>query len=77
MMRKEIEPMNNSDIIRNKLKFDATISNAKASIEVTKELGLFNKYIWQSVNNKSKIHRFKSLSHLLSLTRESKLMSNS
>lgn len=41
-----------SGIIRNKLKIASTIKNAKAFLEVQKEFGSFDKYIWQFVNNK-------------------------
>ncbi len=39
-------------IIRNKLKINATISNAKAFIEIQNEFGSFSKYIWAFVDNK-------------------------
>lgn len=39
----------NPAIIRNKLKIAATVSNAKAFLEVQKEFGSFDKYIWQFV----------------------------
>ncbi len=68
------ELMNNSDIIRNKLKINAAISNAKAYINVQKEFGSFDKYIWQFVNYTPIIHKFKALSELPSTTSESELM---
>ncbi|MBO6827993.1 MULTISPECIES: DNA-3-methyladenine glycosylase I [unclassified Allomuricauda] len=37
-------------IIRNKLKVNATISNAKAFMEIQKEFGSFNTYIWDFVD---------------------------
>lgn len=39
--------LKDSGIIRNKRKIAATIQNAKAFIEVKKEFGTFDKYIWQ------------------------------
>jgi len=39
-------------IIRNKLKVNATISNAKIYMEIQKEFGSFSKYIWAFVDNK-------------------------
>ena len=39
-------------IIRNRLKIESTISNAKAFLEVQKEFGTFDKYIWSFVNGK-------------------------
>jgi DNA-3-methyladenine glycosylase I len=37
-------------IIRNKLKVNATVSNAKAFMEIQKEFGSFSKYIWDYVD---------------------------
>jgi DNA-3-methyladenine glycosylase I len=39
-------------IVRNKLKIEATISNAKAFLEVQKEFGSFSKYLWSFVGGK-------------------------
>ena len=44
--------MKNEGIIRNRLKIESTISNAKAFIEVQKEFGSFDQYIWGFVNGK-------------------------
>ena len=38
--------LNNQNIIRNKLKVNAAITNAKVFIEIQKEFGSFDKYIW-------------------------------
>lgn len=45
------ELLNNPNIIRNKLKINAAITNAKVFIEIQKELGSFDKYIWSFSNN--------------------------
>ena len=44
--------MKDEGIIRNRLKIESTISNAKAFIEVQKEFGSFDKYIWSFVDGK-------------------------
>ena len=44
--------LKDSGIIRNKLKIKATVSNARAFIEVQKEFGSFSDYIWGFVNGK-------------------------
>ena len=44
--------MSNPGIIRNKLKIKATVSNAKAFINIQEEFGTFSKYIWGFVNHK-------------------------
>ena len=43
--------LTNSGIIRNKLKIEAAITNAKAFLEIQKEFGSFAEYSWQFVGN--------------------------
>jgi DNA-3-methyladenine glycosylase I len=69
------ELMNNSGIIRNRLKINAAITNAKAFLKIQKEFGSFDKYLWQFVNNTPIVNKFESLSELPSQTTESELMS--
>jgi len=69
------ELMSNEGIIRNRLKIDATIANAKAVLNVQKEFGSFNKYIWKFVNYKTIDNKFKELSELPSKTEQSEQMS--
>ncbi len=44
--------LNDPGIIRNRLKVAAAIQNAKALLEVQKEFGSFDQYVWRFVNNK-------------------------
>lgn len=44
--------MQNEGIIRNRLKINSAISNAIAFLQVKKEFGSFDKYVWQFVNGK-------------------------
>lgn len=56
--------MNDAGIVRNRLKILASIQNAKMLIEVQKEFGSFNEYIWQFTKGKqlnSKIETMKSI----------------
>ena len=46
------ELLQDAGIIRNKLKVRAAISNANAFMEIQKEFGSFDKYIWGFVNGK-------------------------
>ena len=46
------ELLNNQNIIRNKLKVNAAITNAKVFINIQKEFGSFDKYIWSFTNHK-------------------------
>ncbi len=56
--------LTNKGIIRNRLKVGATIANAKAFLKVQKEFGSFDKYIWQFVDVKPIINKFKNLEDL-------------
>lgn len=50
---KKIEELrSNKNIIRNKLKINAAINNAKIFKEIQKEYGTFSNYIWHFSNNK-------------------------
>ena len=69
------ELMNNSGIIRNRLKINSTVSNAKAFKKVQKEFGSFDRYIWQFVDYNPIIHTFEVLTELPSTTKESEIMS--
>lgn len=42
----------NDQIIKNKLKINATVNNAKKFIEIQKEFGSFSNYIWSFTNHK-------------------------
>jgi DNA-3-methyladenine glycosylase I len=50
--RKIAALLNDSGIIRNRLKINAAITNAKAFLEVKKEFGSFDAYVWRFVNGK-------------------------
>lgn len=62
-------------IIRNRLKIEATIINAKKFLEVQNEFGSFHRYIWQFTGGKPIKHKFKSSSEIPSTTAESDAMS--
>ncbi len=74
--RKKInELLKNEGIVRNRLKIEATVSNAKAFLEVQKEFGSFDKYIWQFVAGKPKHNSPASLKGIPATTAESDAMS--
>jgi DNA-3-methyladenine glycosylase I len=58
------ELLNNPGIIRNKLKIRSTIQNAKIFIEIQKEFGSFDKYLWKFVNFKQINNKFKSMKEI-------------
>lgn len=69
------ELMQNSGIIRNKLKINATIGNAKAYLKVVKEFGSFDTYIWQFVSNKTIFNTWNSYREAPTRTAQSDAMS--
>jgi DNA-3-methyladenine glycosylase I len=66
--RKVKELLNNAGIIRNQLKIRSAIKNARAFIEIRKEFGTFNKYIWQFVDNKPIQSRWQNMQELPATT---------
>ncbi|RED50643.1 DNA-3-methyladenine glycosylase I [Seonamhaeicola aphaedonensis] len=56
--------LQDSGIIRNRLKVNATISNARAFIEIQEEFGSFAKYIWGFVDGKPIKNTFKCLNDI-------------
>lgn len=56
--------LKDAGIIRNKLKIEAAITNAKAYLQVRKEFGSFDKYIWSFLEGKPIDNKFKSLKEL-------------
>ena len=55
-------------IIRNRLKIQATINNAKQIPRIRKEFDSFDKYIWRFVGGKPIKHRFESLNEIPATT---------
>jgi len=62
-------------IIRNRLKIATTVTNAQKFLEIQKEFGTFDKYIWQFTGGKTKVNRWKNLSDIPSSSAESDTMS--
>jgi DNA-3-methyladenine glycosylase I len=67
--------MKDASIIRNRLKIESAISNAKAFLQVQKEFGSFDAYIWVFVGGQPKINKWKKLSDVPPNTPESDAMS--
>jgi DNA-3-methyladenine glycosylase I len=62
-------------IVRNRLKVYAAVNNAKRFLEVQKEFGSFDSYIWSFVNNKPIVNKWKSLKEIAPTTKESDALS--
>ena len=67
--------LQDSGIIRNKLKIESAVTNAKTFIEVRKKFGTFNKYIWKFTGNKPVHNGFESLKEIPARTELSDLIS--
>jgi len=57
--RKITTLMRNPGIVRNRLKIESTVSNARAFIGVQQQFGSFDKYIWQFVGGKPERNRWR------------------
>jgi DNA-3-methyladenine glycosylase I len=73
--KKQATLMQDEGIIRNRLKISATVDSAKAFLEVQKEFGSFDKYIWSFVGGKTKVNRRKNGERLPAQTPEAEAMS--
>lgn len=67
--------LKNEDIIRNRLKVFSTRKNALAFIEIQKEFGSFDKYIWAFMGGKTKINRPETKKDFLVTSKESDAIS--
>jgi DNA-3-methyladenine glycosylase I len=67
--------LENPGIVRNKLKVASAVINAKAFLDVQKEFGSFDAYIWRFVGGKPIIGNRKSLKDVPARTAESDAMS--
>ncbi len=67
--------MDDSGIIRNKLKILSAVNNAKQFLKIQKEFGSFDKYIWSFVDYKPIINKFVSMKNIPVNTNESEAVS--
>jgi DNA-3-methyladenine glycosylase I len=73
--RKITSLLKNPGIIRNRLKVESAVTNACAVLEIKKEFGSFDAYIWQFVNGTTIRNRWKSLKEIPATSPESDAMS--
>ncbi len=66
------ELLANENIIRNRLKIEATIRNAKLFLALQKEFGSFDEYVWRFVGGWPKQNKWKSQEDVPAQTAESK-----
>jgi len=62
-------------IIRNRLKIEGSIRNAKAFLEVREEFGSFDSYVWKFVGGSTRRNRWTSMRQIPARTRESDVLS--
>jgi DNA-3-methyladenine glycosylase I len=62
-------------IVRNRLKINSTIGNAKAFLAVQKEFGSFDQYVWRFVGGRPRINQWQALKQVPARTVESDAMS--
>jgi DNA-3-methyladenine glycosylase I len=67
--------LKDESIIRNRLKINSAVNNAKQFLKVQQEFGTFDKYIWSFVDQKPIKNKFKKLSDLPASTLISENMS--
>jgi DNA-3-methyladenine glycosylase I len=67
--------LQNPGIVRNRLKIESTVGNAKAFLAVQKEFGSFDEYVWQFVGGAPKVNRWSSHRTLPARTPESDVLS--
>jgi DNA-3-methyladenine glycosylase I len=67
--------LTNPGIIRNRLKVQSAVTNARATLQVRDEFGTFDRYIWQFVGGKPLINRIQSLKQIPATSNESDAMS--
>ena len=67
--------LQDAGIVRNRLKIHSAVRNAKGFLQVQKEFGSFDRYIWEFVGGAPKKNRFKTMSDIPAETEEAVAMS--
>jgi DNA-3-methyladenine glycosylase I len=67
--------MNNEGIVRNRLKIEGAVKNAKAFLDAQRELGSFDRYVWQFVGGRPKQNARRAPKDVPATTPESDAMS--
>jgi len=67
--------LRNPGIVRNRLKIDSTVRNAKAFLAVQREFGSFDAYVWRFVDGAPRVNRWRTLRQVPTRTPESDALS--
>jgi DNA-3-methyladenine glycosylase I len=73
--RKMAQLLKNPGIVRNRLKIASAVRNAQALLQVRKEYGSFDRYVWQFVEGRPRVNAWKPGDRLPARTAESDAMS--
>jgi DNA-3-methyladenine glycosylase I len=69
--------MQDKGIVRNRLKIESTISNARMLLDIQQEFGKFDAYIWDFVGGEPLVNHWRYMSEIPSSTPQSDAMSKS
>jgi DNA-3-methyladenine glycosylase I len=67
--------LSDPEIIRNRMKIEAAVRNARAFLKVQEEFGNFDSYCWQFVGGQPKLNRWKTIRQIPASSRESETFS--
>lgn len=67
--------MNDAGIVRNRLKIESTIGNAKATLALYEQGGTLDQLLWQFVDGRPRVNRWRSLAEVPAVTPEAEAMS--
>ncbi len=67
--------LENPGIIRNRLKVESAVTNAKRFLDVQDEFDSFDQFVWRFVDGRPRVNRFKTISDIPARTPESDRMS--
>jgi len=67
--------MKNEGLVRNRLKIESVVKNASAFLQVQKEFGTFDRYVWQFIGGKPQVNARRLLADVPARTPESDAMS--
>ena len=67
--------LKNAGIVRNRLKIETAITNARAFLAVQREFGSFDNYVWRFVGGRPKVNRWTRLAQIPARTKESDALS--
>jgi DNA-3-methyladenine glycosylase I len=67
--------LGDAGIVRNRLKMEGAIRNARAFVAVQEEFGTFDAYVWRFVGGRPKVNRWRTLQQIPAKSRESDALS--